>query len=128
MSYAPAPVVLIQSPTAAGSLSTVAGLLSIGGLASDDVAVSTVVWRNAATGRSGSATGTGAWTATVNLAPGINAITVTAYDTSGNSKAATLVATFVFGGSSGAPCGSFGFDLLRPLLLVRMGLRRRRWV
>jgi hypothetical protein len=55
-------------------------------MASDDVEVTSVTWSNSATGGSGTATGTIYWeTASISLNAGLNPITVTAQDSSGNT-------------------------------------------
>jgi hypothetical protein len=57
--------------------------------------VTTVTWSNAATGGSGTATGTTYWeTASIPLDVGSNLITVTAHDSSGNSETETINVTY----------------------------------
>lgn len=84
------PTVQITSPTTASTWSTGSVSIALGGLASDNVALSTITWFNAATGQSGTASGLNTWTATIPLASGSNAITVSAFDTSGNSSTDTI--------------------------------------
>lgn len=68
--------------------------MALSGTASDNVAVDHVTWSNAATGASGTATGTTSWSVTgIVLNPGINVITATAFDAAGNSSSATLTVT-----------------------------------
>jgi len=88
-----APTVTIASPTTAATWTTTSPTLSIGGTASDDVAVTGVSWSNDR-GGSGACSGTTEWTAAgINLALGQNVITVSASDSSGNRKTASLVVT-----------------------------------
>jgi subtilisin family serine protease len=88
------PTVSISSPTAASTFTTQAATVALGGSASDDVALQSVTWSNAANGTSGTATGTSSWSAaSVTLAAGPNTITVTATDTSGNTSTATITVT-----------------------------------
>lgn len=97
------PSVAITSPTAAATLDATSSPVTLGGSASDNVSVSTVTWANTATGASGTATGTTTWTAMIALVPGPNAVTVTAFDASGNSSMATLTVNL-----GGAPAGAAG--------------------
>ena len=92
-SDATAPVLNITSPTSAATYSTSASTISIGGTASDDVAVTQVSWVNSR-GGSGTALGTSTWTANgVVLLTGSNVITVTARDAGGNTSVKTLTVT-----------------------------------
>jgi hypothetical protein len=95
------PSVQINSPTTAPTWTTGSSSVALAGVASDNVAVATVTWSNAATGQSGTASGTTSWTATVTLAPGANPITVSAFDTSGNSATDTITVTYSAGGGGG---------------------------
>ena len=88
------PTLSITSPTSASTYSTSSTPLSIGGTASDNVGVVLVDWSNAGTGATGTASGTGSWTATIALASGTNAITVTAWDAAGNSASDTLTVDY----------------------------------
>jgi hypothetical protein len=97
------PAVAITSPTSGPTHDASSGPASLGGTASDNVSVSTVTWSNSATGASGTATGTTTWSAMIDLAAGPNAITVTAFDASGNSSTATLTVNL-----GGAPIGAGG--------------------
>jgi len=62
------------------------------GTASDDIGVTSVTWSNAANGASGTATGTTSWSINgINLMEkGMNIITVTAHDASGNVGSDTI--------------------------------------
>src|SRR5204863_5641086 len=62
--------------------------------ASDNVGVTTVTWTNGATGGSGTATGTTAWSTSVPLVEGNNQITVTAVDNVGNTSSDTITITY----------------------------------
>ena len=68
--------------------------LEVSGGATDDVAVATVTWSNAATGGNGTAAGTTTWSASIPLAAGANAITIRAVDTSGNGASTVLNVTY----------------------------------
>jgi hypothetical protein len=88
-----------------------------------------VVWSNGATGGSGTATGTATWTATIPLASGPNAITVTAFDDSGASVSQTFVVDAALpasaGGGGGGGCGATGLEVA--FLIAGLALFRRRW-
>ena len=88
-----APTVTITSPTSSGTAFTNASPLSIGGTASDNVALASISWSNPAVPASGTASGTDVWSAAVPLVAGLNTITVTATDTAGNTSTAVLNAT-----------------------------------
>lgn len=124
------PVVTITSHSTASTLSVSAALLSLAGTASDNAAVSTVIWADDASGLTGSAAGTSSWAVDVTLVPGINILTLKAYDTSGNTGTTTLTVLYtppppppevVPAGS----CGLLGLDAA-VLLLALAGLRRLR--
>lgn len=76
------PVLSVTEPAARLTVVSNA-LLAIAGLASDNVGVSNVVIQTGV-GEPVTATGTNEWTATVELAPGTNIVTVAAYDAAGN--------------------------------------------
>jgi hypothetical protein len=97
------PAVAITTPTTAATFDATSSPQSMSGTASDNVAVSTVTWSNAATGASGTATGTTTWSALIALVPGPNAITVTAFDASGNSATDTITVNL-----PGAPAAAGG--------------------
>ncbi|MEX2054685.1 MAG: hypothetical protein WD972_00750, partial [Candidatus Andersenbacteria bacterium] len=88
------PTISINSPTAADTWPTTATPLSVSGVASDNVAVSTVTWSNVTNSSSGTASGTTSWSAAIPLAAGTNAITVRAFDSAGNVAADALSVTF----------------------------------
>lgn len=87
-----APSVLISSP-AQTSVITTSEKIVLRGAAKDNVGVALVSWRTLA-GASGVATGTTAWTTPeITLYKGINYITMTAYDSAGNSSWRSVVVT-----------------------------------
>jgi hypothetical protein len=72
------PTVTIISPTSKPILSTGSASLTLGGAASDNVAVTQITWSNDR-GGSGIATGTTNWVSdSINLVSGQNILTVTA--------------------------------------------------
>ena len=88
------PVITITAPTTASTYSTSLTTVDLGGTASDDIAVASVTWTNAATTASGTASGASSWSVPgVNLGSGANAITVTARDAAGNKATAAIVIT-----------------------------------
>ncbi len=89
-----APTVTITAPTAASAWATLSGSLYLSGAAADNVLVTQVAWEN---DRGGGATASGSpssWNARIALQPGLNNITVTAWDAAGNASAATLAVTY----------------------------------
>jgi len=86
------PTVKIYTPTTASSYTTTASSLVLGGIASDDVAVTQLTWTNGSA--SGAAFGTTGWsTPAVPLVVGTNVITIKATDAAGNAGTATLTVT-----------------------------------
>lgn len=81
------PNIQITSPTSVATYVTNAQTLSISGVASDNVGLSSVSWTcDVCTVTSGTATGTTSWSIpSVSLIEGFNTITVTATDTSSNT-------------------------------------------
>jgi len=80
------PICAVISPTSNPTYSTFASAIDLGGTASDDVGITGVTWLNAATGTSGTATGTTSWSiAGIVLNSGDNLITVRAWDGTGNN-------------------------------------------
>jgi hypothetical protein len=85
-----APVLSITAPTHAAAYPTNESTITLGGVASDDVALAEVTWSNSQ-GGNGVAVGTSAWSVnSIALKPGLNTLTVTARDTAGNTTSATL--------------------------------------
>lgn len=90
-----APGCTITTPTSNPTYSTSSSTVSLGGSASDDFGVTSVTWHNAATGASGTASGTTSWSTTsISLVSGSNVITVTAYDAAGNAGTDTITVTY----------------------------------
>ncbi len=88
------PTVAISDPTAGGTFNATNAALDLRGTASDNGTVVAVRWSNDR-GGSGAASGTTSWTVTgIGLQPGINNITVTAWDVSGNAASAQLAVTY----------------------------------
>jgi mono/diheme cytochrome c family protein len=89
-----APTVTIAAPTAAATHATGTSPLTLGGTATDNVAVTQVSWSNDR-GSSGTATGTATWTASgIVLQSGQNVLTVTARDATGNTGTDVLTVTY----------------------------------
>ncbi len=87
------PTVAITSPTFGATFNTSNALLTLGGIASDNVGVTRVTWANSR-GGSGMAIGTTSWMANgIGLQPGTNVLTVTAQDAAGNGTMASLTVT-----------------------------------
>lgn len=119
------PTVTFSSPPPS---TTSTSPLVVSGTASGGT-ITGVTWINAATGQSGTASGTSTWTATIPLAAGANGITITVYDSSGNSTAQSFTVTYTPGGagggggsSGGGGCGALGLEAV----LLAAALRRRK--
>ncbi|MDX2030003.1 MAG: Ig-like domain-containing protein [Blastocatellia bacterium] len=88
------PTIAIASPTSAATFATNSGQINVSGTASDNGGVLLVRWSNDR-GGSGVALGTTSWSIQgVNLQAGLNNLTVTAWDASGNAASATLGISF----------------------------------
>ncbi len=88
------PTVTITAPTSAATYATNVTPLTLGGTGADNVGVTQVTWTNDR-GGSGSATGTGSWSAPgIALQPGVNVVTVTATDAANNTGTATVTVTY----------------------------------
>ena len=85
------PSLSIVSP-ALTIVATSSATIAVSGTASDNVGVTAVKWSNS-TGYSGTASGTGNWSASVPLLVGSNVVTIRAFDAAGNSswRAITVV-------------------------------------
>jgi hypothetical protein len=101
------PTLAITIPTTGATFSTNSSPIALAGTASDNFAVTQVTW-STSTGASGTAGGTGNWTANgIPLQAGTNVITVTAHDGANNTSTATLTVTY------SAPAGlvaAYGFN------------------
>src|SRR6185503_8560264 len=103
------PTVTITSPTNATTYSTTNGTLSLGGTATDNVAVTQVSWVNSR-GGNGTATGTANWSATgIALQSGSNLLTVTARDAANNTSTDTLDVTYTPTSAAGL-VAAYAFD------------------
>jgi len=90
-----APTCMIQTPTPISTYETESPTFSIGGTAYDSGAVVTVTWKNMATGASGTATGTTAWSVTgITLAEGSNLIYVNVTDGMGRTTSDSVTVTY----------------------------------
>jgi hypothetical protein len=88
------PTVTIATPTSGSTYSAGNFQLSIGGTATDTVAVTLVSWSNSR-GGSGACSGTSTWSKSgIALSSGQNVITVTARDAAGNTATDTLTVTY----------------------------------
>lgn len=128
------PTITVTSHSTGTPITLAVGTIDIAGTATDNVEVATVVWANAASGESATCVGINPWSALVPLLEGSNVITVTAYDTSGNKRTATLTVNFfpppppperVAAGHAG-DCGLLGPEFLLVAWLLRGARRRRR--
>jgi hypothetical protein len=122
------PILSITSPTGGAGYSTAEARAQLAGTAVDNVEVSAVVWANATTGESGSASGLALWDSAIPLASGTNLIFVRAFDTSGNSSSSQMTVTFSIpppppNRIAAGHCGSVGVDLLWPLGLLWLARR-----
>jgi uncharacterized protein (TIGR03437 family) len=88
------PTVAISAPAPAGSFTATTNPIALSGTATDNGAVTLVRWSNDR-GGSGTAIGTASWSiSSVTLLPGINNITITAWDASGNAGSAVLMVNY----------------------------------
>ncbi len=88
------PTVAITAPVSTPTHTATASPLALAGTATDNVGIAFVRWSNDR-GGSGQAFGTTAWTVpAVSLQPGVNNITVTAWDSSGNANSAQIAVTY----------------------------------
>jgi hypothetical protein len=88
------PSITITNPLFGPSYTTNSGILTLGGIAADNVGVTRVLWSNDR-GGSGTAVGTDNWIASaIILSPGNNVLTATAYDAAGNSSISTLAVNY----------------------------------
>lgn len=89
------PTVAVTGPTSGATWSTAVRQVLVQGTASDEgTGVTRVDWTNAATGESGTVSGTTSWYIVVPLASGANAITVTATDGIGLTASDSITVTY----------------------------------
>ncbi len=88
------PTVAISAPTSAPTYSVTNSLVNLAGIASDNGTLTHISWDNDR-GGSGTAVGVAMWKIdNIALKPGINNITVTAWDINGNSATTKIAITF----------------------------------
>jgi hypothetical protein len=86
------PAVAITMPTTQRNHHTLQPAVLIGGTASDDTGISSILWQNSR-GGGGRASGTDAWIASIPVYAGSNAVSITAIDAAGNA-ASTRITIF----------------------------------
>ncbi len=87
------PAIAISEPTTGATYASMNAALNLRGVAADNGAIAVVRWSNDR-GGGGAAIGRDAWTiSNVGLQPGLNNLTVTAWDVSGNASSAQLAVT-----------------------------------
>jgi hypothetical protein len=123
---APPPVLSVTAPPATATSSP----LVMTGTASGGTVVE-VAWTNAATGESGTATGTTDWSASIPLVDGPNPITFTVFDANGNSASQTFTVNATLsgggppaGGGGSDGCGLTGLEALFALAVLARGRKR----
>jgi hypothetical protein len=84
------PVVTITTPSPWEPPPTNSQVVVVGGVASDDSAVTSIRWKNSR-GESGQATGTEAWLAAIPLHSGRNELKISATDAAGNTAITVVV-------------------------------------
>ena len=88
------PSLKITTPTSAAAFTNTTGAINLAGTAADNSAVTQVTWKNDR-GGAGVANGTTSWSVPgLVLAPGLNQLTVTAKDPSGNATEAALAVLY----------------------------------
>jgi len=91
------PTITITQPTSGTTYSSTESSINIDGTASDDIGVSRVTWANSR-GGSGTAIGTTAWNVyNISLMEGTSIITLTAIDSSGQTRTDTLTVNYSSG-------------------------------
>jgi hypothetical protein len=89
-----APVVTITAPTSADAFTSGNSQISLSGTASDDRDLQQITWTSS-TGNSGTASGTDNWSISgINLAEGVQILTITAKDGAGNRSSDKLTVTY----------------------------------
>ena len=90
------PSISITSPTTEPTYTSTTPTISVSGISSDNVGVTSVSWATNRGGR-GTATGTTTWsTGDISLKPGTSVITITARDAAGNRSSAVLTVTAAY--------------------------------
>jgi len=119
----PLPSVTVTSPPATSTSSPI----TVSGTASSSAVITQVTWSNAATGQSGTTTGTTTWLASIPLAAGSNLITITVTDASGGTNSSSFTVDYTppapspassGGGSHHGGCGLTGMEVLALLALA----------
>ncbi len=88
------PTVAISEPTTSATFTATNAALDLRGTAADNGGVAIVRWSNDR-GGSGAALGTNSWTVSgIGLQPGVNNLTITAWDVSGNTGSAQLAVSY----------------------------------
>jgi large repetitive protein len=123
------PTITITSHSTGTTIEVSAAFLALLGTASDNGTLVTVVWSNPATGKSGTVEGLSPWNVDLVLAPGLNVITVAAFDAAGNRTTDRLFVNYtppppppehVLAGH----CGTLGPEMLLPLAVLLLARRR----
>jgi Ca2+-binding RTX toxin-like protein len=109
------PTIQITSPTADPATTAAAPFITLAGTAADETGITSITWTSDR-GASGAATGTTNWIAAdIPLLSGVNVITVTVQDTSGNRVSDTIAVTvtvFTYTLAEGATGSFFDLDVL----------------
>ncbi|HEU0116448.1 MAG TPA: hypothetical protein VFQ80_17290, partial [Thermomicrobiales bacterium] len=88
------PTIAISEPTSGSTYTAMSAALALRGVAADNNAVAVVRWSNDR-GGAGAALGATSWTIpSIGLQPGVNNITVTAWDVTGNASSAQLAVNY----------------------------------
>ena len=97
------PVVIIDFPTLDAVFETTGSTLTLGGIASDASGIAGIAWSNDRGGKGAGKMGV-RWTAgSVPLLPGLNVVTVTATDATGNTVSDSIAVTYKSASASGRP-------------------------
>lgn len=106
-----APTLALDAPTAAALFTTATQPLTLGGTTADNVAVTSLTWRNDRTGLSGSIAVSPNWTVpAITLLNGANPLQVTARDAAGNTATRLLLVTYTGASPNLAPFVNAGAD------------------
>ncbi len=88
------PYVAITYPTSGASYTTRVSVLDIWGIVQDNEGIAGLAWTNSTGGTGPCDVSNTIWTADIPLLEGINIVTMTALDTSGNTGSAAVVVTY----------------------------------